>query len=133
MNQETDLAGVQVLIVDDSRIVRMAVRKAVVQAGVANSDILEAEHGQAALDRLDDFLPDVIFLDVNMPVMNGEEFMVVVSEDGRINDFSVVIVSTEMNAKRLMKLAKLGAKSRLHKPFAPERIRDVIQELVHAT
>ncbi|MEM8712361.1 MAG: response regulator [Planctomycetota bacterium] len=127
---EQDLTNVQVLIVDDSKIVRKAIRKAVNQAGVDDSGIREAEHGQDALERLDEFLPDIVFLDINMPVMNGEEFMEVIDGDRRIDEFSVVIVSTEMNAKRLLKLAKLGAKSRLHKPFAPERIREVMLETI---
>lgn len=129
---ENDLTHVQVLIVDDSKIVRKAIRKAVIQSGVDESGIREAEHGEDALERLDEFLPDIVFLDVNMPVMNGEEFMVAIDEDRRIEQFAVVIVSTEMNAKRLMRLAQLGARARLHKPFAPERIREVMIEMIQA-
>ena len=129
---EHDLTNTQVLIVDDSAIVRMAIRKAIIQSGVSEDGIREAEHGGVALERLDERLPDIVFLDVNMPVMNGEEFMVAIEGDGRVKEFAVVIVSTEMNAKRLFRLAQLGAKARLHKPFPPERIREVIIEMVTA-
>lgn len=129
---ESDLSKMQVLIVDDSRIIRKAVRKAVTQAGVEEDCIREAADGLEALDALDSSLPDIIFLDVHMPNMNGEQFMEVIGGDGRAEKFAVVIVSTEMNAKRLLKLAQLGAKTRLHKPFAPERIREVMLEIYDA-
>jgi two-component system chemotaxis response regulator CheY len=129
---EQDLSNIQVLIVDDSAIVRKAVKKAVVQAGVDDSCVREAEHGGVAVERIDEMLPDIVFLDVNMPVMNGEEFMEFINDDGRVNEMAVVIVSTEMNAKRLFRLAELGARGRLHKPFPPEKIREVIIDMVAA-
>lgn len=129
---EQDISNTKVLIVDDSAIVRMAIKKAIIQSGVNAEGIREAEHGGVALERLDEGLPDIVFLDVNMPVMNGEEFMVVIDEDGRVKEFAVVIVSTEMNAKRLFRLAQLGARARLHKPFPPERIREVIIDMLTA-
>ena len=129
---QQDLSNIQVLIVDDSAIVRKAVKKAVIQAGVNEHGIREAEHGAVALERLDELIPDIVFLDVNMPVMNGEEFMEAIEEDGRIAELAVVIVSTEMNAKRLFRLAQLGARARLHKPFPPEKLREVILDMVFA-
>lgn len=129
---DTDLTKTKVLIVDDSRIIRKAVRKAVVQAGVEDDLIREAADGQEALNELSERLPDIVFLDVHMPVMNGEEFMKTIDDDGRVKEFAVVIVSTEMNAKRLLRLAQLGARARLHKPFAPERIREVMVEMLDA-
>ncbi len=129
---EQDISNIQVLIVDDSAIVRKAIKKSVIQAGVSEDCIREAEHGAVALERLDESLPDIVFLDVNMPVMNGEEFMVAIDEDGRVEEVAVVIVSTEMNAKRLFRLAQLGARARLHKPFPPERIREVIIDMISA-
>lgn len=126
----TELHDAQVLIVDDSAVVRKAIRKAVTQTGVLNESIREAENGQVALDELDVELPDIIFLDINMPVMDGEQFMVAIDADGRAEQTAVVIVSTERNAKRLIRLASLGARTRLQKPFEPERLRDVIQEIL---
>lgn len=125
---EPTLEEVRVLIVDDSMIVRKAVRKAVVGAGVDDKNIREAGHGEAALHALDDGPADVIFLDINMPVMDGERFMEVLDESGRSHRHYVVIVSTEVNAKRLMRMATMGARARLKKPFEPERLRELIVE-----
>ena len=72
---EQDLSNIQVLIVDDSAIVRKAVKKAVIQAGVNEHGIREAEHGAVALEKLDDLIPDIVFLDVNMPRVDGFEFL----------------------------------------------------------
>ncbi len=127
---DSEVSSLNVLIVDDSAIVRRAVRKAVRQAGVSEDRIREAENGQVALDRLDEELPDIVFLDVNMPVMDGEQFLEAIERDGRVRDLTVIIVSTEMNAKRLLRLAELGARARLRKPFEPEQLREILLDTV---
>lgn len=125
---ETNLDSIQVLIVDDSLIVRKAIAKAAIQSGVDPNLISEAGNGQEALDSLDARPADVVFLDINMPVMNGEEFMVSLDSAGRAQDQYIVVVSTEVNAKRLMRMAKMGARGRLKKPFQPERLRELMLE-----
>lgn len=125
---DSSIADLRVLIVDDSMIVRKAIRKAVVEVGVADNQIREAGHGEEALTALDAAPVDLVFLDINMPVMNGEEFMEALDERGTAMDQFVVVVSTEVNAKRLMKMATLGARARLKKPFEPERLRQLIAD-----
>lgn len=122
--------NVNVLIVDDSAILRKVVGKAVRQAGIDDSCIREAGNGREALTAIEESEPDVVLLDINMPVMNGEELMEVLDATGRAERMAVVIVSTEVNAKRLMRLAGLGAKARLKKPFEPEELRDLLTNLI---
>lgn len=128
----TQLQSTQVLIVDDSMIVRKAIRKAVTSAGVAEECIREAPNGREAIRALDEAPVDVVFLDINMPVMDGIEFMETMDREGRADDQFVIVVSTEVNAKRLHLLASLGAKGRLKKPFEPERLQALIVEAVEA-
>ncbi len=127
---EPQLASTKVLIVDDSMIVRRAIRKAVTAAGVHDDGIREAPNGEEAIGALDDEPVDVVFLDINMPVMGGEEFMEAMDAAGRADDQFIIIVSTEVNAKRLLKMATLGARGRLKKPFEPERLQKLIADAV---
>lgn len=112
----------RVLVVDDSPILRLSIRRAVTQAGVENENIFEAGNGREALDFLRDNTVDLILLDLNMPVMDGETFMRVLSTDESRRDVMVVVVSTESNQKRLAQLEGLGVRGYLHKPFEPEEL-----------
>jgi len=118
----TDNRSTSVLIVDDSRILRAAMRKAVRQAGVSDELIREAGDGRSALDQIRLAEPDLVLLDINMPVMDGERFLEEVDAAACFHRMCVVIVSTETNAKRLVRMAGLGAKGRLKKPFEPEEL-----------
>lgn len=126
MNAE--LEEMRVLIVDDSLIVRKAIRKAVRAAGVSDAGIREAPNGRDAIDQLDSDPADVVFLDINMPVMDGMEFMESMNAAGRVSDHYIVVVSTDVNAKRLLRMASLGARARLKKPFESERLQGLITE-----
>ena len=118
-----------VLVVDDSPIVRKMIRMALQQAGVEDGGVTEAENGQTALDRSEERQPDLVLLDINMPVMDGEQFLVALQD--RDVDIPIVIVSTERNAKRLARMAGLGARARLPKPFKPEELREMIEKFVN--
>ena len=126
----SQLATTKVLIVDDSMIVRKAIRKAVLSAGVSDDGVREAANGQEAIDALDEESADVVFLDINMPVMDGEKFMVELDAADRARDQFIIVVSTEVNATRLLRMATLGARGRLKKPFEPERLQSLILEAV---
>ena len=62
-----------VLIVDDSLILRTAIKKVVKLAGVSEDHIFEAGNGQEAIDLLEAVWVDLVLLDLDMPVMDGEE------------------------------------------------------------
>jgi len=65
-------------------------------------------------------------LDLNMPVMNGEEFAVELRKQDDLKDAAVVVVSTESNVDRLNRMKELGAIEVLRKPFEPEDLRKII-------
>ncbi|MEZ6002571.1 MAG: response regulator [Planctomycetota bacterium] len=117
------------MIVDDSPLIRRVIRKAATQAGFQETNIREAENGQVALDQVHISQPDVVLLDINMPVMDGEQFMISIDKEGKYGDMAVLIVSTEVNAARLVRLAGLGAKGRLKKPFEPEELQDLLNRV----
>lgn len=118
----------KVLVVDDSIILRKAIRKGVVHAGISDESIREAANGKLALDQVNEDRPDLVLLDINMPVMDGEQFLEALSKRDDYAKMTVIVVSTEVNIKRLARLAKLGAKGRLHKPFEPEKLIEMISK-----
>jgi len=115
-----------ILIVDDSPILRMAIKKTARLAGVENDHIFEAGNGQEALDALEKQWVDLILLDLNMPVMDGEQFVEELRKKEDIKDIPVVIVSTESNRDRLARLREMGIVATLHKPFEPEELCHLI-------
>jgi len=114
------------LIVDDSSVLRKAIKKVVRLAGLDDDHIHEASNGQEALKILETVWIDLVLLDLNMPVMNGEEFAEELSKRPDLSDVAVVIVSTESNQDRLDRMRAMGVCDSLRKPFEPEDLRRVI-------
>lgn len=118
------------LIVDDSSIVRKVLTRTIGMTDLEVSEIIEAENGQVALDKLKNDWVDIIFLDINMPVMNGIEFMEVLRKDETLKDMPVVIVSTEGSKDRIARLEQLGIRAYLRKPVSPEHITSTVLSLL---
>ena len=117
-----------VLIVDDSKILRSAIRKVVQLAGVDEARIYEAGDGQEALDLLKNEWIDLVLLDLNMPVMDGEQFAAEVRKNEELKDLTIVVVSTESNQDRMGRMRDLGVVASLRKPFEPEDLCKLISD-----
>jgi two-component system chemotaxis response regulator CheY len=115
-----------VLIVDDSPILRTAIRKVVRLAGIEDDRIHEAGNGREALDVLETVWIDLVLLDLNMPVMDGEQFARELRKNPDLADVAVVVVSTEANRERLQRMKDLGVMEMLRKPFEPEDLHRLI-------
>ena len=122
--------GRSVLIVDDSNTMRKIVSRALRQAGLDFDNILEAGDGQEALTVLGDNKVDVILSDINMPNMNGLEFLKAKSEDDAIKDIPVVMISTETGADIIDEAKSYGAKGAIKKPFTPDMINETLGALL---
>lgn len=122
--------GKTVLIVDDSNTMRKIVSRALRQAGIDFSEILEAADGQLALDVLASNEVDVVLSDINMPNMTGLEFLKAKSEDEAIKDIPVVMISTETGADIIDQAKALGAKGAIKKPFTPDLINEMLSPLL---
>ena len=119
-----------VLIVDDSPILRRAIKKVTKLAGVEEDRIHEAGNGKEALEILDTVWIDLVLLDLNMPVMDGEEFVKQLRTRPDLSGVAVVIVSTEANKERLERLRVLGVVDSLRKPFEPEDLCKLISKVL---
>ncbi len=118
----------KVLVIDDSKLVlRMF--------GVLlpKTEQVQALDGREALDRLAEH-PDVdlIFLDINMPNMNGLEFLRRVKADAALARIPVVIVSTEGKEEDTVRGLQAGAAAYVKKPFRQETIVDIVSRLPEA-
>ena len=121
--------NLNILIVDDSMTIRAVMEKTLHMANVPIDKILHAGNGQEALQVLSEEWIDLIFADINMPVMNGLEMVQKMSEDGLLKAIPVVIVSTEGSQTRIEQLKKQGVTAFIRKPFQPEDFKAVVDDL----
>jgi len=119
----------RVLIVDDSPSMRAFIKRVMTLSGLEVSAHLEAGDGQEAIELLNREWVDVILTDINMPRMNGEEFVRKLSESGLLKTVPVVVVSTDATDARREHLTALGARGYLTKPFLPEALREEIERV----
>ncbi len=122
--------GKKVLIIDDSNTMRKIVTRSLRQAGLDFETILEAGDGQAALDVLAGETVDIILSDINMPVMDGIEFLRQKQADPKIKDIPVVMITTEAGADILDEAKSLGAAGSIKKPFTPDQIQETLGSLL---
>lgn len=120
----------RVLIVDDSPVMRSFVRRTLDAAGLPVEECLEAANGSEALTRASGGRIDLILTDINMPVMDGEGLLRALRQSDATAGIPVVVVSTDSTEKRVQSLMELGAAGYVRKPFAPERLGEVLTELL---
>ena len=120
--------ALNILVVDDSAIVRAVIVKTLKLSGIPLGETYEAGDGQEGLDRLREHWIDVVFVDINMPVMNGEDMIRAIRENPLWADLAIVVVSTEGSQTRIDHLKSMGARF-IHKPFTPETVRNVVLEI----
>lgn len=114
-----------VLIVDDSAVMRAMIARVVRLSGVPLGQIHEAADGAEGLAVARDHWIDLVLLDVNMPVMDGEEMLRRLRATPEISHLPVIVVSTEGSEARRHALEALGVDF-IRKPFKPEELRGLI-------
>jgi two-component system chemotaxis response regulator CheY len=119
-----------VLIVDDSPAMRAFIVRVFELSGLEIAECLQASNGQEALELLKDRSVDIILTDVNMPTMNGEEFLRQLHCDERLRTIPVLVVSTDGSEHRVKRMMSLQAKGYLTKPFSPEDLREKMELLL---
>ncbi len=120
----------RVLLVDDSEVTRRMIHKTLRLGGVPVDSVFEVSNGVEALALLEREWIDVVFIDLNMPVMDGFELIERMSADGVLGTIPVIVVSTEGGDQRVASLIDKGVSAFVRKPFAPEEIRVVVDRLL---
>lgn len=119
-----------VLLVDDSPAMRSFVRRVLALAGFDVGKCLEANNGQEALDVLRAEWIDVVLTDINMPVMDGEEFARHLAADEVLCSIPVLVVSTDCTQARIDRMLALGARGYVTKPFTPEVLSEKLEQVL---
>jgi two-component system chemotaxis response regulator CheY len=125
-----DPMGYRILIVDDSPAMRALVRRVIQLSGFDLAGCLEAADGEQALKLLRAETVDAILTDINMPGMDGEEFLRRLSADPSLRPVPVLVISTDATANRIARMLSLGARDYMAKPFLPETLRAQLEHLL---
>lgn len=115
---------VDLLIVDDSVAVRKVLQRLLRQAELPVGVVIEAGDGQEALAALAGRKVHLVLTDINMPNMNGLEFLRRLKSDSSLSGIPVIVISTEGGKSTVMEAVELGAAGFIRKPFTTEQIRD---------
>ncbi|MBI3564749.1 MAG: response regulator [Elusimicrobia bacterium] len=118
-----------ILVVDDSKVMRAIIIRALRLSGLALGDVREAGDGREGLAALRRRRADVVITDINMPVMDGEALVDAMRGDPALAGVPVLVVSTESSQARISILEGKTA-GFVRKPFTPERIRGLISTIV---
>jgi two-component system, chemotaxis family, chemotaxis protein CheY len=121
-----------VLVVDDSAVMRAMIIRTLRLTGVPLGAIHEAGNGEEGLAQVREHWIDFALLDINMPIMNGEEMLDRLRADPDTSELPIIVVSTESSDTRLERIRARGA-AFVHKPFTPERLRDAILTITGVT
>ncbi len=120
----------KVLIVDDSSVMRKIVERALRQAGLELTEVLEASNGAEALAEVQKGGLDMILSDINMPVMDGLEFLKSLAGVEAAKGVPVIMITTEGSEARVVEALSAGAKGYLRKPFTPDQVKERVTPLL---
>lgn len=119
----------KILVVDDSKAMRMMVIRTLRQAGFGNAEISEAEHGKQGLEQVAATSPDLILCDWNMPEMNGIDFLRELRGGGDKTTFG--FVTSEGGADMKATAMEAGAQFLITKPFTADRFKEQLDEVLN--
>ncbi len=122
--------GFNILIVDDSSSIRRLLKKVLEFSGIELGEVLEASNGLEALDVLKREWVDFILCDIHMPKMDGIQFLRELKRDEVLSRIPIIMVSTEGREEIVQEVKALGIRAYVKKPFSPEEIREVIENLI---
>ena len=122
----------RVLIVDDSPAMRTFIRRVIQLSGLELANCFEAGNGEEALGLLRNQWVDAILTDINMPGVDGEEFLRRLSQDELLSTIPVIVISTDATEIRVSRMLALGARGYIAKPFQPEALRAELERSLEA-
>lgn len=118
----------KVLTVDDSKTIRMIVKKAFKPY---DCELFEGENGVEGLAIATKEHPDLIVLDITMPVMTGTEMLEKLKADPALKDIPVIMLTAESGKENVMQIVKMGVKDYIVKPFKGEQLIERAQNILN--
>jgi two-component system chemotaxis response regulator CheY len=117
----------RILIIDDSKAMRMIVARTVRQAGFGDCTIIEATNGAEGLAAVRAQAPDLVLCDWNMPEMSGYDLLEALNADGKVPPFG--FITSEGTPEIKIKALKAGAAFLIVKPFTVNALQDAVRGL----
>jgi two-component system cell cycle response regulator len=111
--------AIKILSVDDSRTIRLIVGKTF---RPYECQVIEACNGEEGLATAAREKPDLIILDVTMPVMDGVTMLTKLKEDADLKAIPVIMLTAESGRENVLQIARLGVRDYLVKPFKEEQL-----------
>lgn len=126
------MSEISALIVDDSSVMRKIVERALRQAGLTIASVFEASSGLEALEVLRRQRVNLILSDINMPNMDGLEFLRQLRAQDLAPDVPVLMITTEGSEDHVREAIVAGAQGYIRKPFTAEQVKERVLPLVGA-
>ena len=126
------MSEVRTLIVDDSSVKRKIVERSLRQAGLDPLVVYEAGNGAEGLDMLKAKPVDLILSDINMPSMDGLEFLRQIKAQNLAPGVPVVMITTESSEEHVKQAILAGARGYIRKPFTAEQVKERVLPLLNA-
>ncbi len=126
------MSEIRTLIVDDSSVMRKIVERALRQAGLDLMVVHEAGSGSEGLDLLKAKQVDLILSDINMPSMDGLEFLRQLRAQNLAPGVPVVMITTESSEEHVKQAILSGAQGYIRKPFTAEQVKERVLPLLDA-
>jgi len=124
IGDEYSLMSIRTLIVDDSSVMRKIVDRSLRQAGIEMSQVFEAGNGVEALGVLQANRVDLILCDINMPVMDGLEFIKQLATVENATGTPIVMITTEGSEAHVVQALACGARGYIRKPFTADQVKE---------
>ncbi len=119
----------KILVVDDSSFSRKMIIRTIPEHIRKSSEIIEAENGKEAVEKYEEFKPDIVFLDLTMPVMDGFEALYHIRS--KHPDAKVIVISADVQQQAVREVMELGAKAFIKKPISPEKMKEIFEKFIN--
>jgi twitching motility two-component system response regulator PilG len=121
---DADLAGIRVLVIDDSKTIRRTAESLLSRAGC---DVVTASDGFEALGKLIDYRPNLVFVDVMMPRLDGYHTCALIKNNASLRDTPVIMLSSKDGLFDRARGRLVGAEQYLAKPFTRDELLGAIR------
>jgi two-component system, chemotaxis family, chemotaxis protein CheY len=124
---------ITVLIVDDSSVMRKIVERSLRQAGIEIGQVFESGNGLEALAVLNERKVNLVLCDINMPAMDGLEFVKQLPKVENAKGVPVVMITTEGSEGHVVQALSAGARGSIRKPFTADQVKEHILPVLAGT
>lgn len=125
MGEASSLAGVKVMVIDDSNTIRRSAEIFLVKSGC---EVILAEDGFDAMSKITDHEPDVIFVDIMMPRLDGYQTCMLIKKNGRFKGTPVVMLSSKDGLFDRVRGRMVGSDEYLTKPFTKDSLLKAVEK-----